>query len=144
MLTTLITLTALSANITYPSERYEVGSGEEKEYLITTPEPTTYPSYENDTYVFIPKKSKKSKKTKKMKKGKHFNDTFESSELFGFQSDSETNTNIVLASVGGVMVVTGTIMVVRNYCKKRRGYDMINNGEQSPLYGTMGNEYQGH
>lgn len=140
MLTTLITLTALTANITYPSVGYEVGSGQEKEYIITTPDPTTFPSYDNDTVVFIPKKSKK---TKKMKKGKHFNDTFESSELFGFQSDSETNTNIVLASVGGVMVVTGMIMVVRNYCKKSRGYDMINNVEQTPLYGTMDNIYQG-
>ena len=87
--------------------------------------------------MFIPKKSKK------MKKEKHFN-SLESSELFGFQSDSETNTNILLASVGGVIVVTGMILVVKNYCKKRSGYTLINNPEQRTLYGTMGNAYQGH
>jgi hypothetical protein len=142
MLTTLISLTVLSTNITYPSEGYEVGSGQEKEYLIT-PEPTTYPLYDNDneTYIIIPKKSKKSKKGKK---GKHFNDAFESSELFGFQSDSETNTNIILASVGGIMVVTGMVMVVKNYCNKRRGYNLMDNADHRPLYGTIGNEYQGH
>jgi len=114
--------------------KLEVGR---KSNIITISEPTNYPPTDNDTYMFIPKKSKK------MKKEKHFN-SLESSELFGFQSDSETNTNILLASVGGVIVVTGMILVVKNYCKKRSGYTLINNPEQRTLYGTMGNAYQGH
>ena len=50
----------------------------------------------------------------------------------------------MLASVGGIMVVTGMILVVKNYCKKKSGYDLIDNAEHRPLYGTMGNVYEGH
>ena len=134
MLTTLITLYALNVNISYPTEGYEVGSGQEKEYFMNTSDYTTYSPLNEE---IISKKSK----GKKSKKGKHFK-SFESSELFG--SPQTSTTNIVLASVGGVMVVTGMILVVKNYCKKRSGYTLVDNPEQRPLYGTMGNVYQGH
>ena len=139
MLTTLITLYALNADISYPTEGYEVGSGQEKEYFINTSDHTTYPPLDEE---IISKKSKGWKsKGKKSKKGKHFN-SLESSELFG--SPQTSTTNIVLASVGGAMVITGMIMVVKNYCKKKSGYTLVDNPEQRPLYGTMGNVYQGH
>ena len=134
MLTTLITLYALNADISYPTEGYEVGSGQEKEYFMNTSDHTTYPPLDEE---IISKKSK----GKKSKKGKNFT-SFESSELFG--SPQTSTTNIVLASVGGVMVVTGMILVVKNYCKKRSGYTLVDNSEHRPLYGTMGNVYQGH
>ena len=134
MLTTLITFYALNADISYPTEGYEVGSGQEKEYFMNTSDHTTYPSLDEE---IISKKSK----GKKSKKGKLFN-SLESSELFG--SPQTSTTNIVLASVGGVMVVTGMILVVKNYCKKKSGYTLVDNPEQRPLYGTMSNVYQGH
>ena len=132
MLTTLITLYALNVDISYPTEGYEVGSGQEKEYFINTSDHTTYPPLDEE---IISKKSK----GKKSKKGKLFN-SLESSELF--DSAQTSTTNIVLASVGGVMVVTGMILVVKNYYKS--GYTLVDNPEQRPLYGTMGNVYQGH
>ena len=134
MLTTLITFYALNADISYPTEGYEVGSGQEKEYFMNTFDYTTYPPLDEE---IISKKSK----GKKSKKGKLFN-SLESSELFG--SPQTSTTNIVLASVGGVMVVTGMILVVKNYCKKKSGYTLVDNPEQRPLYGTMSNVYQGH
>ena len=134
MLTTLITLYALNADISYPTEGYEVGSGQEKEYFMNTSEHTTYPPLDEEIII-------KKSKGKKSKKGKNFK-SFESSELFG--SPQTSTTNIVLASVGGVMVVTGMILVVKNYCKKKSGYTLVDNPEQRPLYGTMGNVYQGH
>ena len=134
MLTTLITFYALNADISYPTEGYEVGSGQEKEYFMNTSDHTTYPPLDEE---IISKKFKR----KKSKKGKHFN-SLESSELF--DSPQTSTTNIVLASVGGVMVVTGMILVVKNYCKKKSGYTLVDNPEQRPLYGTMRNVYQGH
>ena len=134
MLTTLITFYALNADISYPTEGYEVGSGQEKEYFMNTSDYTTYPPLDEE---IISKKFKR----KKSKKGKHFN-SLESSELF--DSPQTSTTNIVLASVGGVMVVTGMILVVKNYCKKKSGYTLVDNPEQRPLYGTMRNVYQGH
>lgn len=137
MLTTLITLYALNVDISYPTEGYEVGSGQEKEYFMNISEHTTYPSLDEE---IISKKFKRKKSGgKKSKKGKHFN-SLESSELF--DSPQTSTTNIVLASVGGVMVVTGMILVVKNYYKS--GYTLVDNPEQKPLYGTMGNVYQGH
>ena len=142
MLTTLITLYALNADISYPTEGNEVGSGQEKEYFMNTSEHTTYPPLDEEINIIISKKSKGKKSGgKKSKKGKHFN-SLESSELFG--SLQTSTTNIVLATVGGVMVVTGMILVVKNYCKKRSGYTLVDNPEQRPIYGTMGNVYQGH
>lgn len=139
MLTILLTLYSLNANISYPTEGYEVGSGQEKEYLIHLDEPTTYFPDENESFVIIPKKGKKAKKTK-TKKAKYFSNTIESGSLFGIVE--APTTNIVIASLGGVMVVTGMVLVVRNYCKKRSGYQHINPMQDQGLgYGTLENVY---
>ena len=141
MLTTLITFYALNANISYPSEEYEIGSGQnDKEYYPITEEPSTIP--ENDIYFLdenFTGKVKKSKKTKKSKKNKG---PLYVSAAYESQNGEVSSTNIVIASLGGVMVVTGMVLVVRNYCHNRGGYEMI----QPNLgvgYGSMDNIYNG-
>ena len=136
MLTTLITLYALNTDISYPTERYEVGSGQEKEYFMNISDYTTYPPLDKE---IISKKSKG--KNSKGKKSKHFI-SFESSEIL--DSPQTSTTNIVIASVVGVMLVTGMILVVKNYSKKRSGYTLVDNPEHRVLYGTMSNVYQAH
>ena len=147
MLTILLTLYSLNANISYPTEGYEVGSGQEKEYLIHLDEPTTYFPDENESFVIIPKKGKKAKKMKtkkakktKTKKAKYFSNTIESGSLFGIVE--APTTNLVIASLGGVMVVAGMVLVARNYCEKRSGYQHINPMQDQGLgYGTLENVY---
>ena len=141
MLTTLLTLYALNANISYPSEEYEIGSGEHnKEYYPITEEPSTIP--DNDTY-FIDynftrkvKKSKKSKKTKKSKKNKVGSTALES------DNEDINSSSIAMASLGGVLVVTGGILMIRSYYHKRRGYEMIQ-PNMGVSYGSLDNIYNG-
>lgn len=144
MLTTLFTLYLLNTNISYPSEEYEVGSGQnEKEYYYVTDEPTT--SLDNDTYfiednftVDISKK-KKGKKTKKNKKYRVKESEF--SLEYEHPTAELSSSNIALASLGGIFVITGMILILRSYYK-RRGYQMIppNIGVS---YGSMDNIYNG-
>lgn len=56
---------------------------------------------------------------------------------------SNQNTgSIVIASVGGVFVITGLILTVKNYCRRRSGYQIVQTNT-GVSYGTIANSYNG-
>ena len=152
MFTTLFTLYALHTNISYPSEEYEVGSGQnEKDYYpISTEEPIIIP--DNDTYfidenftidIGKTKKAKKTKKGKKTKNGKkhRINET-EFSLNYQPQKAELSTSSFVAISLGGLFFVAGSFLMISNYCKRRNGYEMIQ-PNLGVAYGSMDNIYNG-
>ena len=137
---THIILMALSTNLTLPTE-YEVGSGQEPEPMLKDFVLITTESPENDTSI----KSKKHTKKHYKKGKKHFAKT-SNFELNSFMEPNQQNTgSIVAASLGGLFIVTGFILMVKNYCKKRSGYQHINPMQNQGVgYGTLDNVYEGH
>ena len=145
---TYILFSTLSANITHPLlNKYEVGSGQEpepieKDLYLSTEEPTTLPN--DDINEIITKKGKKhyTKGKKHHMRGKKYLVKTNELELENTIPASQTTGSIVIASVGGVFFITGLILTVKNYCRRRSGYQMVQTNT-GLSYGTIANSYNG-